>query len=46
MRHSGRNIAGNDQLQEAFVRPLYLAERVVTRNRGQCGREGLQPARG
>jgi hypothetical protein len=31
MRDIGRNIAGEDELHEAFVRPLYLAERVLTR---------------
>ena len=37
MRDIGRNIAGNDELHEVFVRPLYLAERVLTQNRHQRG---------
>jgi transposase, IS5 family len=39
MRDIGRNIAGEDELHEAFVRPLYLAERVLTQNRHQRGRK-------
>ena len=39
MRDIGRKIAGEDELREAFVRPLYLAERVLTQNRHQRGRK-------
>ena len=39
MRDVGRKIAGDDELHEAFVRPLYLAERVLTQNRHQRGRK-------
>jgi IS5 family transposase len=39
MRDIARNIAGNDELHEVFVRPLYLAERVLAQNRHQHGRK-------
>src|SRR6516165_8262494 len=39
MRDVGRKIAGDDELHEAFVRPLYLAERVLAQNRHQRGRK-------
>jgi len=39
MRDIGRKIAGDDELRGAFVRPLYLAERVLTQNRHQRGRK-------
>jgi transposase, IS5 family len=38
-RDIGRKIAGDQALREAFVRPLYLAERVLTQNRHQRGRK-------
>jgi len=39
MRDIGRKIAGKDELREAFVRPLYLAECVLAQNRHQRGRK-------
>ena len=39
MRDIGRKIAGDDELHEAFVRPLYLAERLLAQNRHQRGRK-------
>src|SRR5215472_8618122 len=39
MRDIGRKIVGEDELHEAFARPLYLAERVLTQNRHQRGRK-------
>ena len=39
MRVIGRKIAGDDELHEAFVRPLYLAERLLAQNRHQRGRK-------
>ena len=34
----GRRIVGNEDLQEAFVRPLFLARRVLEQERRQRGR--------
>ena len=39
MRDIGRKIVGDNELHETFVRPLYLAERVLTQNRHQRGRK-------
>src|SRR6516165_6251013 len=39
MRDIGRKIVGDDELHEAFVRPLYLAERLLAQNRNQRGRK-------
>jgi transposase, IS5 family len=39
MRDIGRKIAGKEDLREDFVRPLYLAERVLGQNRHQRGRK-------
>jgi hypothetical protein len=33
MRDIGRKIVGDNELHETFVRPLYLAERVLTQTR-------------
>lgn len=39
MRDIARKTAGNDDLRQAFVRPLYLAERVLLQDRRQRGRK-------
>jgi IS5 family transposase len=39
MRDIGRKIVGDNELHETFVRPLYLAERVLTQNCHQRGRK-------
>jgi len=39
IRDIGRKTAGNDQLSEIFVRPLYLARRILEQNRHQRGRK-------
>jgi len=39
IRDIGRKVAGNDDLTEVFVRPLYLARRVLEQNRHQRGRK-------
>ena len=39
IRDIGRKTTGNDSLSEIFVRPLYLARRVLEQNRHQRGRK-------
>ncbi|MGH7184924.1 MAG: IS5 family transposase [Pseudomonadota bacterium] len=39
IRDIRRKTAGNDGLREAFLRPLYLAERVLSQDRRQRGRK-------
>ena len=39
VRNIERHIAGNEVLREAFVRPLYLARRVLEQERRQRGRK-------
>jgi IS5 family transposase len=39
IRDIGRKTAGNEDLRQAFVRPLYLAERVLSQDRRQRGRK-------
>jgi len=39
IRDIERHIVGNEGLQEAFVRPLYLARRVLEQERRQRGRK-------
>ena len=39
IRDIGRNIAGDEGLRAAFVKPLYLAERVLAQDRRQRGRK-------
>ncbi len=39
IRDIRRKTAGNEDLREAFVRPLYLAERVLAQDRHQRGRK-------
>jgi transposase, IS5 family len=39
IRDIRRNTAGNDRMHEAFLRPLYLAERVLSQDRRQRGRK-------
>jgi IS5 family transposase len=39
IRDIGRKVAGSDDLREVFVRPLYLARRVLEQNRHQRGRK-------
>ena len=39
IRDIRRRIAGEEDLREAFVRPLYLAERVLSQDRRQRGRK-------
>src|SRR5947209_16579400 len=39
IRDIGRRIVGNEDLREAFVRPLFLAERVLEQERRQRGRK-------
>jgi IS5 family transposase len=39
MRDIGRKTASNEELRQAFVRPLYLAERVLSQDRHQRGRK-------
>ena len=39
IRDIGRKTAGNEELRQAFVRPLYLAERVLSQDRRQRGRK-------
>ena len=39
IRDIERRIAGNELLREAFVRPLYLARRVLQQQRHQRGRK-------
>jgi IS5 family transposase len=39
IRDIGRKTAGNDPLSEVFMRPLYLARRVLEQNRHQRGRK-------
>ena len=39
IRDLRRQTAGDDALREAFVRPLYLAQRVLEQNRHQRGRK-------
>jgi IS5 family transposase len=45
IRDIERRIVGNEDLREAFVRPLFLARRVLEQERRQRGRKGLFPAR-
>ena len=39
IRDIRRNTAGNEQMHNAFLRPLYLAERVLSQDRRQRGRK-------
>jgi len=39
IRDIRRNTAGNEQMHGAFLRPLYLAERVLSQDRRQRGRK-------
>jgi transposase, IS5 family len=39
IRHIERRIVGKEDLQEAFVRPLYLARRALAQERRQRGRK-------
>jgi IS5 family transposase len=39
IRDIRRKTAGNDGMREALLRPLYLAERVLSQQRGQRGRK-------
>jgi len=39
LSHSERRIVGNEDLREAFVRPLFLARRVLEQERRQRGRK-------
>jgi len=39
IRDIRRNTAGNEQMHNAFLRPLYLAERVLAQDRRQRGRK-------
>jgi len=39
IRDIGRKTAGHEQLRQAFVRPLYLAGRVLSQDRRQRGRK-------
>jgi transposase, IS5 family len=39
IRDIERRIVGNEDLREAFVRPLFLARRVLEQERRQCGRK-------
>jgi IS5 family transposase len=41
IRDIGRQIAGEDELQAIFLRPLHLASRVLEQNRHQRGRKVL-----
>ena len=41
MRDIARKTAGNEDLRQAFVRPLFLAERVLTQERRRRGRKRL-----
>jgi len=45
IRDIERRIVEKEDLREAFLRPLYLARRVLEQERRQRGRKGLFPAR-
>jgi transposase, IS5 family len=45
IRDIERHLVGNEDLREAFMRPLYLARRVLEQERRQRGPQGLFPAR-